>query len=184
MVGLFIGSFNPPTKAHLDICLMLKDSFEKIVFVPVNTTEKHLVSFKKRVDMLNIYVRRFPFLEISSIMNQYSYFDYRILNLLKERYHDVEIIIGSDILANLSKFKAKDYLLENFIFHVITREKYNAEEIIKREYQDYQDKFYLHEYHSDISSSLCRDLIKKKQDLKNFLDDEIFSYIEENDLYF
>ena len=98
MVGLFIGSFNPPTKAHLEICQMLKNRFQKIVFVPVNTKEKELVSFKDRKMMLSFYTRRYQFLEISDIMNNYSYFDFRILNLLKEKYQDVRIIMGIHIL--------------------------------------------------------------------------------------
>ena len=40
MIGLFIGSFNPPTRAHMDICLKLKNKFNKIVLVPVSSKEK------------------------------------------------------------------------------------------------------------------------------------------------
>ena len=40
MIGLFVGSFNPPTLAHLDICLKLKNEFNKIIFIPVNTNNK------------------------------------------------------------------------------------------------------------------------------------------------
>ena len=40
MIGLFIGSFNPPTMAHLNISLLLLDKLEKVVFIPVNSKEK------------------------------------------------------------------------------------------------------------------------------------------------
>ena len=36
MIGLFIGSFNPPTIAHLEIAQRLSNRYKKIVYVPVN----------------------------------------------------------------------------------------------------------------------------------------------------
>ena len=113
MIGLFIGSFNPPTLAHLKICLKLKKRFSKIIFIPVNTKNKDLVSLNHRINMLNLYKMQYPFLDIDSIMNDYSYFDYRILDLLKKKYGNVKIIIGSDILDNLDKYDNKDYILDN-----------------------------------------------------------------------
>ena len=51
MIGLFIGSFNPPTKAHIDICQKLKHSFSKIVLVPVNSKDKKLIDIHKRIEI-------------------------------------------------------------------------------------------------------------------------------------
>ncbi len=183
MVGLFIGSFNPPTLAHLKICLKLKKRFSRIFFIPVNTKNKNLVSMHHRINMLMIYKRKYPFLDIDNIMENYSYFDYRILNLLKKKYGNIKIIIGSDTLDNLDKFDNKDYLLDNYNFIVIERD-ISAKNIIMQKYQKYIKHFEIVNYHLDISSTRARELIKNNKSTKNILDEEIKNYIINNCLYF
>ena len=72
MIGLFVGSFNPPTKAHLEICEVLKKYFSKIVLVPVNSKNKRLIDINERIYMLNIYKDKNDFLEVNSIMKNYK----------------------------------------------------------------------------------------------------------------
>ena len=183
MIGLFIGSFNPPTLAHLEICLKLKDRLDKIIFIPVNTKEKNLISMCHRINMLRIYMKDYSFLEINSIMDKYSYFDYRILDLLKKKYHNIKLIIGSDILNNMKNFTNYNYLLENYQFIVITRDS-NVNNLINDKYYKYKNNFEILEYQSNISSTKARDLIKNKQDTTNILNQEIARYIKKNHLYF
>ena len=183
MIGLFIGSFNPPTLAHLNICLKLKNIFDEIVFIPVNTNEKRLVSMYHRVNMLKIYTNKFAFLKIDDIMKDYSYFDYRILDKLREKYHDIKIIIGSDILNNLNRFSNKDYLLQNYQFVVVTRDN-NVNKILNDKYKDYKKYFEVYEFFSDISSTKARNLIKNNALTKDILDQDINDYIIKNHLYF
>lgn len=183
MIGLFIGSFNPPTLAHLNICLKLKNSFSRIIFIPVNTKEKNLVSIFHRINMLKIYKRKYSFLGIDNIMDNYSYFDYRILDILKKKYNNIKIIIGSDILLNLSRYTNSEYLLENFDFIVIKRND-DVEKIINTKYQKYQNHFEICEYHTDISSTKGRELIKNNKSTENIIDNDIKDYIIKNHLYF
>lgn len=183
MIGLFIGSFNPPTIAHLKICLKLKKIYQKIVFVPVNSKDKNLIDIKKRIDMLSIYTHHYSFLEIDDIMNNYSYLNYRILNILRDKYHNVQIIMGSDLLEKLDSFDNYQELLDNYSFTIITREGFNPRKIIKERYSDYQNKFNIINFNNNISSSIVRELLKENQDTSMVLDPKIFKYIKENDLY-
>ena len=169
MIGLFIGSFNPPTLAHLNICLELEKNFKKIIFIPIN--------------MLKIYCKKFSFLDIDDIMNKYSYFDYHILDLLKKKYCDVKIIIGSDILNNFDKFDNKEYLLNNYYFVVIERNK-NEVDIINKKFNEYINHFDIVNFNSNVSSTKARLLIKDKQCTNKVLDKEIYFYIKRNHLYF
>ena len=146
MIGLFIGSFNPPTIAHLEITLKLKKRFSKIVFIPVSSKDKNLVDIRKRIEMLNCYTRRYNFLEVNDIMKNYSYLNYRIIDLLKEKYHNIEIIMGSDLLDKLSSFDHYEELLNNYAFTIITRDGFNPKEIIKKKYARYQTKFNILNY--------------------------------------
>ncbi len=182
MVGLFIGSFNPPTLAHLKICLELKNKFSKIIFIPVNSKNKDLLSMYHRINMLNIYKRKYPFLEVDNIMKSYSYFDYRILDLLKKKYHEIKIIIGDDILLQFDKFDNRDYLLNNYNFVVVKRDT-DKDNLIIDKYHKYNDHFEIYDYCSNISSTMARNLIKNNNDTKNILDEEIKNYIRNNHLY-
>lgn len=182
-MALFIGSFNPPTLAHLAIAEKLKKEFHKIIFVPVNSNSKELIDFKNRVNMLLIYKRKYSFIEIDNIMEKYSYFDYRILNILKNKYQDNSIIIGSDLLINLKFFDHYEDILQNYNFYVVTRGE-NVNDIIQNDYKKYQNKFKVINLNLNISSTMARNMIKNNSDLSKILDGDVISYIRNNHLYF
>lgn len=184
MIGVFIGSFNPPTLAHLSIALKLKERYEKIVFVPVNSKEKNLASMKDRIEMLKLFKRKYSFIIIDDIMNNYSYLNYRIIDLLKKKYHNIELIIGSDLLENLNQFENYEYLISNYSFMVIERNNINIEKVIKEKYYDYQSNFHKLKFHSDISSSMVRANLKNNLDTRNILDSDVYLYIKNKHLYF
>lgn len=183
MIALFIGSFNPPTLAHLEIVKKVRNDFTKVVFVPVNSTEKELISIRKRIDMLNIYCHQYAFLEVNDVMKDYAYFNFRILDLLKEQYGDVMVIMGDDLLKKMINFDAKDYLLKNYHFLIVTRFFDDLEKFIKENYFAYQDKFKLMYYHNPCSSTMVRSLLKNRKYPKEFLDKEIIRYIKKEELY-
>ena len=183
MIGVFIGSFNPPTKAHLDICRILRYNFKKIVLVPVNSKDKELIDINKRIDMLTILTRKYKYLEVSNIMKDYSYLNYRIIDLLKQKYSSINIIMGSDLLENFDKFDNYIYLLDNYSFTIITRDNTNVKELINSKYKDYSSKFSILDYNSNLSSTLARDYLKKGLDTKDILDKDVFNYIKEHNLY-
>ena len=183
MIGLFIGSFNPITKAHIEICDKLKDRFEKIILVPVNSNDKHLVSLKDRIEMLKIIVRKKSYLEISNIMKNYSYLNYRIIDLLNDQYKNINIIMGSDLLEKFDKFDNYNYLLEKYMFTIVPRDNIDVKKIINNKYQDYLDKFSILDYHSDISSTMAKECLKNNLDTKDILDEDILNYIKEHNLY-
>ena len=182
MIGIFIGSFNPPTLAHLEICKKLKKEFNKIIIVPVNSRDKHLASFKDRVNMLNILTREYNYIEINDIMNNYSYLNYRIIDLLKEEYGSISIIIGSDLLDKIDSFDNYEYLLNHYSFYVLTRDN-DVNELISKKYFKYKDKFKIIEFNSNISSTMARCHINNNLDTKNILDRDVFNYIKEHNLY-
>ena len=183
MVGLFIGSFNPFTKAHLDICRILRNDFKKIVLVPVNSNNKELIDINKRIDMLNIIKNKYRYLEISNIMKKYSYVNYRIIDLLKKEYGELNIIMGSDLLENFDRFDNYEYLLDNYCFIVVPRGNMNVRKMINNNYSKYKNKFKVLNYQSNISSTLVKELLKDNKDVSNMIDKDVLDYIKKNDLY-
>lgn len=183
MIGLFIGSFNPPTKAHIEICLKLKNDFKKIVLVPVSSKDKKLIDINYRIDMLNILKNKYNFLEISTIMKKYSYLNYRIIDLLNKEYGELNIIMGSDLLEKFDLFDNYEYLLEKYSFTIISRDNIDVEKIINDKYLKYQNKFKVLNYHSNISSTLVKEKLKENKSVKSLLDKDILEFILENNLY-
>lgn len=183
MIGLFIGSFDPVTLAHINICLNLKNDFKKIVMVPVNSNGKNLIDINYRIDMLNIIKNKYDFIEISTVMKKYSYLNYRIIDLLKEEYHDINIIMGSDLLEKLIYFDNYEYLLSNYNYTIVPRGNINVEELINDKYNKYKDKFRIIDFNSDISSTKVKQLLKENKDTSDALDIDIYNYIRENNLY-
>ena len=183
MIGLFIGSFNPPTKAHLDICLLLKEKFDKIIFVPVNSNNKHLIPIRDRINMLKFYTKKYSFLKIDDIMTNYSYLNYRIIDILNKKYNKITIIIGSDLLKKIYLFDNYKYLLDTYSFIVIKRDNDNIKKIIKEKYQDYANKFIGIDYVNNISSSIAREIIKNKDYNKDIIDKNIYDYIISKHFY-
>ncbi len=183
MIGLFIGSFNPPTMAHIRICLKLKHKFKKIVLVPVSSKDKELIDIKDRINMLNILKIKYPFIEVSSIMKKYSYLNYRIIDLLRNEYGNLNVIIGSDLLEKLDSFDNYDYLLNNYSFTVIPRNNTDVEKLINDKYSNYKNKFTIINYHSKISSTMVKERLKENKKVSDLLDNLVYEYIKENNLY-
>ena len=183
MTGIFIGSFNPPTIAHYDIIKIMEKYFDKLVIIPVNSREKHLVEMNKRIEMLELLFHKDSLVIIDDLMNDYSYVNYRVIDLLKKKYGEITLIIGSDLLKNLDKFDNYEYLLSNYRFYVVTRDD-DVKRIVLDKYSKYFDKFKFIEYHNNISSTKVRKLIQEKKDLTNVLDEKVSLYIKEHRLYF
>lgn len=183
MIGIFIGSFNPPTLTHLDISLKLLENLKKIVFVPVNTSEKKLISLKDRIAMLNIYTNKYANLIVDDIMIDYSYLNYRIIDLLKSKYKNITLIMGSDLLDKLDTFDNYLYLLKNYSFIIIERKNFPSSIIIENKYMFFKDKFTIINYQSNISSTMARKLLKSNQNTENVLDTDVLEYIKKHELY-
>ena len=184
--GIFIGSFNPPTKAHLEIAKLLYNEklVEKIVFVPVNNDKKDLVSIEHRINMLNEYCNDFNYLEVSNIMKTYpNNFNYLVLEDLSIKYNDLYIIMGSDLLNNFHNFDNYLYMLEKYHFIIIPRGNIDINSLINNYYGDYKNKFIILNYYSDISSSLVRLNINNERVASEMTDNHILDYIKENNLY-
>ena len=182
MIGLFIGSFNPPTIAHMGICLKLEKKLKKIVLVPVNSNDKNLIDINERINMLNVLKNKYSFLEISKVMKKYSYLNFRIIDLLKKEYGHVAIM-GSDLLEKFTSFDNFEYLLDNYTFWIIPRGKVDIKKIIQEKYFKYENKFNVLDYSSEISSTLVRQKLKNKEDVKNVLDNDVYDYIRKHHLY-
>ena len=137
--GFFGGSFNPVTKAHVDLALEIVKMFnmDKVIFVPVedNYNKKGLINEKHRYNMLKIATNGYKDLEISDIeLNQ----DRNLTTLeafqkIEESYDEISkyYIIGADNLYKMILSKDLEILAPKYKYIVIQRGIIDAKEIIK-----------------------------------------------------
>ncbi len=185
MIIVYGGTFNPPTIAHLKITKKLIKKFkpEKLVLLPVGdnyTWKDKFVSFNNRKNMLDLIFND-DIYEISDIENSKEYKgSYWALNKIKDTYKkDVYFVIGADNFEQLDKWISYEKLLSEFKLIILTRKGYTIDSIIDSKYNKYQDNFIIVDVNYNISSTEFR----SNPNLKHLLDEKVYQYIKENNLY-
>ena len=195
-IVIFGGTFNPPTRAHLDIAteaLYYLDA-EKVLFVPVSDLYKKddvEISYH-RVNMLNLAIGNFrrleiDFTEVDSVKLTYTY---ETVEKIKSQYQDKELflLIGADNLEDFKNWKNQRSIMENCSLLVVNRNNSSIDETIESneiltEFKDKVIEAPIEEI--GISSTEVRNRIAsgELEGLENLVDKEVIEYIIENKLY-
>ncbi len=190
-IGIFGGCFNPPHKMHKKIALELikKHYVDKIIFVPTGSKYKYknnLLSDKVRLEMLKLMCEDNNTLEVSNYeLKDQIVYTYETLDYFKNKYKDDEIyfICGTDNLSYIDKWKKGEDILSNSKILVIKRNTDDINTLLKK-YKDYKDNIIVTEIEeNEISSTKIREMIYNNKRVNDYLDDNIYSYIKENNLY-
>ena len=195
-IVIFGGTFNPPTRAHLDIAteaLYYLDA-EKVLFVPVSDLYKKddvEISYH-RVNMLNLAIGNFrrleiDFTEVDAVALTYTY---ETVEKIKSRYQDKELflLIGADNLEDFKNWKNQRSIMENCSLLVVNRNNSSIDEIIESNeiLTEFKDKIIEAPIEEiEISSTEVRNRIAsgELEGLENLVDKEVIDYIVENKLY-
>ena len=193
---IFGGTFNPPTRAHLDIAteaLYYLDA-EKVLFVPVSDLYKKddvEISYH-RVNMLNLAIGNFrrleiDFTEVDAVALTYTY---ETIEKIKSQYQDKELflLIGADNLEDFKNWKNQRSIMENCSLLVVNRNNSSIDEIIESNeiLTEFKDKIIEAPIEEiEISSTEVRNRIAsgELEGLENLVDKEVIDYIIENKLY-
>lgn len=179
-IGIFGGAFDPPHIAHTLSCLYALETsdIEQIWVIPCykHAFAKDLTGYSHRVEMCRIAMKCFgDKVIISEIESERTEISYTIdtLKILKERnpQDTFTLIIGTDILAEIDKWKDFDKIKEIAEVLVLPRpiDKNNLSE----------ENFFM----PNISSRMIRELLKNNKDSSQFLSKKVLQYIKENHLY-
>ena len=195
-IVIFGGTFNPPTRAHLDIAteaLYYLDA-EKVLFVPVSDLYKKddvEISYH-RVNMLNLAIGNFrrleiDFTEVDAVALTYTY---ETVEKIKSQYQDKELflLIGADNLEDFKNWKNQRSIMENCSLLVVNRNNSSIDEIIESNeiLTEFKDKIIEAPIEEiEISSTEVRNRIAsgELEGLENLVDKEVIDYIVENKLY-
>jgi nicotinate-nucleotide adenylyltransferase len=188
-IAVFGGSFDPIHKAHIQLVNFALESynFKKIIFVIAYAPphkSKQYASIYDRIVMLKLATKGLPKIEISlyEALKKEVVYSYQTLDYFQSLYpkDEIYIIIGTDSLLELSTWKSIDYLASHYKFMVVKRPGIKIEKNTK-----YLDRcIFAQNETENISSTKVRQLIKKgSSKAKQFLDENIYSYIVKRRLY-
>lgn len=187
-IGLFFGSFNPIHYGHLIIAshVLNETAISKIWFIisPQNPLKKSatLLNEYQRLHLLRLAIDNDPFrFTASDIEFKLPRPSYTIdtLSYLEEQYPEKKfnIIIGSDSLSNLHKWKNHHLILERYKLYVYLRPGFPKSE------NSNERIHFLNAPLLDISSTHIRDLIVQKKSIRYLTPDVVVENIENNNYY-
>ncbi len=188
-IGLFFGSFNPIHNGHLALAKQLLSTvgFEEIWFVltPQNPLkeETFLAKDEVRMYMLNLAIINEPRFRICTIEFDLPAPHYTINTLteLKKLYPDnkFSLIIGADNLAIFHRWKDYQVILSDYSVFVYPR-KGTELNYLKKQYPQVQ---MIDAPLFAVSSTEIRELIKKHENISDFLPVSVVDFITKNKLY-
>ena len=177
---LYVGSFNPITRAHENIAkdLLKENIIDKVYFLPVNSNKNDLVSIKNRINMIKLIKNNN--IEIINIydFNKSGLFDYNILKEINNTYNITHLVMGSDLFYKIKTFNNYQDILSEYKIIIIKRDN-NIDNYINDYYDDYNNIILINKLY-DGSSMIAKENLNKDN---KYLDKKVFDYIKENNLY-
>ncbi|MGM0612422.1 MAG: nicotinate (nicotinamide) nucleotide adenylyltransferase [Bacteroidota bacterium] len=186
--GLFFGSFNPIHIGHLIVASqMIENSdLDQIWFVvtPQNPLKKKKTLLKNhhRLNLVKEAIdddERFRATDVEFHLPQPNY-TIHTLTVLTEKYPEREfaLIMGTDNLATLHKWKNYQELLDQYQLYVYPRPGFSP-----GEFANHPNVHSVEAPQIEISASMIRDAIHQKKDLRYLLPDKVLKYIEDMMFY-
>ncbi len=188
------GTFNPVHLGHL-ICserAYLEFNLDKVIFMPAGKPphkDEVINSAEHRYNMLKLAIANNNHFEISDweIKQEEKSYTARTVKYFKEKYNveRVNLIIGTDSLAEIFNWYQPEYILENTNLIVAKRNGYSFPKIMKdqrlRKYESHIN--ILDNSLIEISSTMIREFVKDDKSIRYLTLDKVIEYINKNNLY-
>ncbi len=185
MIIVFGGTFNPVTKAHVEIAKKIEKEFnpEKIIILPTGnsyTWKKDFVDFSIRKKMLELVFKDDVYV-ISELENSKNYEGtYQSLLKIKEEFkREVYFLLGADNLLYLNKWINYEKIIEEFKLIVVKRDNIFIEKYILNNFEKQKNNFKMFDCNMPLSSSSFRTNPSKSE----LVDEEVYQFILKNNLY-
>jgi nicotinate-nucleotide adenylyltransferase len=187
-IGLFFGSFNPIHNGHLIIANYVCETtdLDKVWLVvspqnPLKQKESLLREYD-RLHLINIAIEDNKNLKASSIEFKLPKPSYTIDTLihLKDKYpqHEFSLIMGSDNLATIHKWKNYELILKNYPIYAYKRRGSEQNPYPQNNKIAFLDFPFL-----DISATFIRENLKKGISMQYFLPEAVWKYLDGTNLY-
>lgn len=187
-VGLYFGTYNPVHIGHMAIANYMLEytEIDHLWFVispqsPYKTHKKLLDNYQ-RLEMVYRAIAYDTRLKASNIEFKLPRPSYTVdtLTYLKEEYpdHEFYLIMGSDNLMTVRKWKNSEILLSDYKLLVYPRPGFDHEN-----YQPHPNIQIVNAPVMEISSSFIRKAISEGRDVRHFLPLKTYEYLSEMHFY-
>jgi len=186
-VGIYGGSFDPIHLGHLITAQSVKEirNLSEIIFVPTYKSPLKLnigsSSTKDRLQMTKLAVEKYNGFSVSDYDIEKSEISYTIntIKYFKEKYENLELIIGYDNFLIFDKWYKSDEILD-LVDIVVLRRLY--EKAIEPTINS--DKFvFVDSPTVQISSTLIRERVLQDLPIDFLVSPDVLKFITENNLY-
>lgn len=187
-IGLFFGSFNPIHIGHLIIANYMANytHLDKVWLVvsPHNPlkTKEDLIDIYDRLEMCKLATENSLNISVSDIELKLPQPSYTIdtLTYLNEKYpeHQFTLIMGSDNLNTLKKWKNYEQILKNYEVIVYPRPQQ-----VNEEFTNHPKIKITEAPQMEISATFIRKAIRENNNVDYFLPEKVIGFIESKNLY-
>ncbi|HMU76316.1 MAG: nicotinate-nucleotide adenylyltransferase [Bacteroidetes bacterium] len=187
-VGLFFGSFNPVHNGHMMIANYFAEftDLEQVWLVvsPHNPLKPagSLLNDYQRLHLVEAAIGSYKKIKISKIEFGLPKPSYTINTLvhLNEKFpqHEFVLIMGSDNLVTFHKWKNFEQILENYKIYIYPRPDSDGGEL-----KNHPSVKIIQAPLIEISSTFIRQAIKEGKDVRFYLPESVYDYIDEMNFY-
>lgn len=191
-VGLFFGSFNPIHVGHMVLAnyMLAYTELDQVWFIvsPHNPLKKKssLLHERHRMQLVTLAIGDNPQLKASDIEFSLSQPSYTVNTLvhLRERYPklDFVLIMGEDNLQNFHKWKNYEEILRQHELYIYPRYE-KQPETGDPEVLNHSKIKHIPAPLVEISSTMIRQAILEKKDIRYFMPEPAWQYIKEMHFY-
>lgn len=188
-VGLYFGSYNPIHIGHLAIANYMVEftDIDQLWFVvsPQNPfkIKENLLADYHRLELVNRAIENDDRFRASNIEFNLPKPSYTIdtLTYIQERHPETSfsILMGSDNLESFHKWKNSEFIIENYGIIVYPRPGFDLSTVPNHKNITVVKDAPLME----ISSSFIRNAIKEGKDIRHFMPQKAWEYLDEMNFY-
>ncbi|MFM7015397.1 MAG: nicotinate (nicotinamide) nucleotide adenylyltransferase [Bacteroidota bacterium] len=187
-IGLYFGSFNPVHNGHMMIANYLAEYSDLdqiwMVVSPQNPLKpaKGLLQDYHRFHLVELAIGDYQKIKASKIEFDLPKPSYTIhtLTYLKEKFptYQFALIMGADNLQTFHKWKNYELILEEHALYVYPRNESDGGDL-----KSHAQVHWVAAPIMEVSSTMIRNAIKEKKDVRFFLPQAVADYIEEMRFY-
>lgn len=187
-IGLFFGSFNPVHVGHLMLANYICETTDLkkvwLVVSPQNPLKdkSSLLNEYDRLHLITLATENNNNLKPSNIEFKLPQPNYTVdtLAYLQDKYpqHEFCLIMGSDNIATLHKWKNYEKILNQYTIYIYKRRGSDA-----NPYPHHKNHVWVDFPFIDISATFIRQQIKAGVSMEYFLPEKVWEYVKENRLY-
>jgi nicotinate-nucleotide adenylyltransferase len=187
--ALFGGSFDPLTKAHLDVIEKLSELFDEVIVMPSKIspfkTDVVALDGNTRLEIIKQSCSALKNVSVSNfeINNPDVSYTYMTVEYLKSLNKNVTLVMGSDMISTLYKWRKFDYLVNNVSFFFIQRPFFDIDEEKINEYRNLGAKIEIADFIGEEGSSSLLKVAIAFSKQGEVVPPVVEKYIIENGLY-